>query len=58
MLKVCIQTGFVQFFALGHKDKLNLDYEQFDWPINNNSVDCTLESAKDIFFSWLKRKKN
>ena len=45
------------FFALGHKDKLNLDYEQFDWPINNNSVDCTLESAKDVFFSWLKRKK-
>ena len=45
------------FFALGHKDKLNLDYEQFDWPINNNSVDCTLESAKDVFFSWLKEKR-
>ena len=47
------------FFALDHKqkDELNFDYEQFDWPIKNNSIDCTLESAKDVFFSWIKRKK-
>lgn len=47
------------FFALDYEqiDELNLDYDQFDWPINNNSVDCTLESAKDVFFSWIKRKK-